>query len=55
MRSLYTLLASQGGHVTVVQALLAAKADVNAIGDDGLSALQFATTMGNLGVVKLLE
>ena len=48
------MVASIVGDVRVVLALLASKADVNAIGDNGLSALQLAATAGNLGVAKLL-
>jgi ankyrin repeat protein len=43
------------GHTRIVQVLIASKADINAVDGDGLSALQFATTMGNLGVAELLK
>jgi ankyrin repeat protein len=47
--------ASQGGHVKVVQMLLAAGADVNAQGGQYGRALQAALEMGRERVVRMLR
>jgi serine/threonine-protein phosphatase 6 regulatory ankyrin repeat subunit B len=48
------MLASQNGHLEVIQALLAAKADVNARQRDGSAALMLALQNNHPEVAKLL-
>ena len=48
------LMASQFGHVDVVQALLAKGADVNAKDSRGLTALMMASQFGHVDVVQAL-
>jgi FOG: Ankyrin repeat len=47
-------VASLQGHLEIVQALLAAKADVNAKVNDGPSALLMASQQGHVEVVRTL-
>ena len=48
------MMASQQGHLDVVQALLAKGADVNAKDNDGATALMLASQNGHLDVVQAL-
>ena len=48
------MIASQNGHLEVVQALLAAKADANAKMADNVTALIYASQNGHLEVVRAL-
>jgi hypothetical protein len=48
------IVASGNGHTEVVEALLAAGADVNARDNDGNSSLIFAATFGNTEIVQAL-
>ena len=48
------IVASSGGHLEIVQALLAAGADVNAIIERGFTALIVASSRGHLEIVLAL-
>jgi ankyrin repeat protein len=48
------MLASREGHLEVVRALFAARADVNTKDDDGGTALMYASQEGHLEVVRAL-
>jgi ankyrin repeat protein len=47
--------ASQNGHQDIVQALLAAKGDVNAKNNNGNTALSYASIYGHQKTVELLK
>ena len=49
------MVASGKGHADVVRVLLAAKADVNAKNNDGVTALEFASGQGHADVVQLFK
>jgi ankyrin repeat protein len=49
------MFAAQHGHDEVVRRLLAAGADVNARGDHGRTALDFASANGHAATARILE